>query len=81
MINLIIRLMLQIMTHKYSISHHIVVRFLISDDQDYLINKEFIESSDDDATQKRSIYEKKEKINKERKKVFVARNCSNQSCG
>ena len=49
MINLIIRLMLQIMTHKYSISHHIVVRFLISDDQDYLINEEFIESSDDDA--------------------------------
>ena len=49
MINLIIRLMLQIMTQKYSISHHIVVRFLISDDQDYLINEEFIESSDDDA--------------------------------
>ena len=49
MINLIIRLMLQIMTHKYSISHHIVVQFLISDDQDCLINEEFIESSDDDA--------------------------------
>ena len=37
------------MTQKYSISHHIVVRFLISDDQDYLINEEYIDSSDDDA--------------------------------
>ena len=69
------------MTQKYSISHHIVVRFLISDDQDYLINEEYIESGDDDANPEEVNIWEKEKISKESKKVFVARNCSNQSCG
>ena len=70
MINLIIRLMLQIMTHKYSISHHIVVRFLISDDQDYLINKEFIESSDDDANPEEvNIWEKGKNQQREEESV------------
>ena len=69
------------MTQKYSISHHIVVRFLISDDQDYLINEEYIDSSDDDANPEEVNIWEKEKISKESKKVFVTRNCSNQSWG
>ena len=56
--------------------------FLFQNDQDYLTDEEFIESSDDDANQEEAQFtKKKEQISKDKKKVFVAINCSNRSCG
>ena len=48
------------MTLKNSISHEIVMRFLISQNvQDYLTNEELIESNDDDANQEEAQFMKK----------------------
>ena len=45
---------------KNSISHEIVMRFLISQNvQDYLTNEELIESNDDDANQEEAQFMKK----------------------
>ena len=67
-----------------NIVHPIILLYvyLFQNNQDYLTVEEFIESSDDDANAEEAQFMKKGKKNsKERKKVFVARNCSNRSCG